>query len=375
MQKWLCISILGLAFPAFAGSTSYWQGPNFCKDQLIQRRIQFRSEDLGYIETIKNGRKNQVPFFFAKDDRGRIALFSQTESEGNQILNDIDQWNESLGIHDALKKSSPDKRALSEGGYLFDVSSLIPNPAAYVHEMRAYDHGPNCWEFACYLTGSIGSIAGGMQENEFAYWLNSSSYRKLSPGESPKTGDLIAIREFRGEQVRDIHGAYYISPRLALSKKSISHEDQYLLERFDEVFGDYMAKLPKSCVDPKFWNQPECKRFVEIYRAQDSVKNLKKQDLQSLPELVIKSLPDLKKFERRLTDQWVREIFPTRAEQNEVFAFVDAQSKLAKEQIQILSESAPTAQNQAAIESWKAYWGRVAHLEPESAFAPWKFKP
>lgn len=363
-----------LLIPVFAsgGPISDWRSPKFCATLLVGEPKYFREENQTFDERIKKAQEVGVPFFFEKIKKGnRILLYAKDESEARFVLRDLEQWRTRGGAPITDLKS--EAKTLTGGGVIYDVTESIPETARFFHGRQPYDQGPNCWEFACYLTGSIHSITGGMDEEEFAFWLTTSKYKKLGATEVPQPGDLVAIRTKTVDgKIGDAHGAVYISERLMLSKNGIAFEDPYRLQSTDEVFGTYMPKLPKSCINPRFWNRPECARFVEVYRPV----HLEKETPVALPAAIAESVPDLERFEKMMTDWWILEKFPTSQQEKAMADFVNAQSERAAREIGTLQSS--VAENpevrDALVQYWKIYWARVAHLahvNPRYKLKPW----
>lgn len=158
-------------------------------------------------------------------------------------LDALARWNRKLGhaVEAPRCECAPDARGATVCSA--DASGLIP-PAFRPQFARATGaDGPNCWNTALRAAGLIRPARHTVAE-ELDFYLRSAACRELAPDEAPAPGDVIAIRDSRGEAV---HAFTWISDAISLTKNGYRQGQPLTVARPEDVFAHADYRTSPRC--------------------------------------------------------------------------------------------------------------------------------
>ena len=139
------------------------------------------------------------------------------------------------------------------------VSSVAPDFVNLTHGTKAGRWGPNCWNTAL-VSNKILSASSFTSPEEMTFWMKSPLCRALRQGESPRPGDIIAIRDQAGEEV---HGFVYLTEELSFSKNYLTAAAPFALQSPDAVYQEF--PVPQECRAPGS-SGPGCASRSDYFR-------------------------------------------------------------------------------------------------------------
>ena len=160
------------------------------------------------------------------------------------------------------------------------IASAAPEFVNLMHGIRAGRWGPNCWN-AALVSNKILSAPGFTSPAEMTFWMRSPLCRALRAGETPRPGDIIAVRDRAGEEV---HGFVYLTEELAFSKNYLTAAAPYALQSPEEVYKEF--PVPAECRKPGA-SAPGCPAYADHFRCSP-----REDYLQSAPGLPDKDYPE-----------------------------------------------------------------------------------
>lgn len=182
--------------------------------EQISREIEntWLSDSFSTTEQIQKFWEIHQRFGFVRQGE-TILLVAKSESMAQEVINDLKSFREQ---GTAKKVEFPEIK----NGHAYDVTQLLPEMMRHLHARDNTYTGPNCWNFCLRGLVTEGSLA--MSPQEFHHWMTSPLAREIKEYRDLKTGDVLVFRKNiepgRPVAKREVHGAIYISPRLALSK-------------------------------------------------------------------------------------------------------------------------------------------------------------
>lgn len=185
-----------------------------------------------YFENVKAINKTSTTFPFARKRYSMIRKDGRTYLEGGiedaeLLLIIANELKDATKIsHVPVVLTIDEMKHVDITKYLDkDINNILGRPTLY---------GPNCWNFACYITGAVKGVSYTSPE-EFNFLINSPLAIKVNSIDELKMGDLIAIRSDHKESPRsEVHGITYLTPNLWLNKMDV-HEDT-VFEVADSIF-------------------------------------------------------------------------------------------------------------------------------------------
>ncbi len=219
---------------------------------------------------------------------------------------------------------SPDICRCEAGICTLNISPAAPDFVNLTHGTKAGRWGPNCWNTAL-VSNKILSAPSFTSPEEMTFWMKSPLCRALRAGESPRPGDIIAIRDQSGAEV---HGFVYLTDELSFSKNYLTAAAPFALQSPEAVYQEF--PVAAECRAPGT-SAPGCAARSDYFRCstlgdyQSSMSPAPDQDYlsaaasvssaeKSLSELILrwKTDPELKGRAAEILATSKEELLPVR---------------------------------------------------------------
>jgi hypothetical protein len=143
--------------------------------------------------------------------------------------------------------------------------------------------GPNCWNTSLYAAG-LNSGIRHTTDSEMAFWMQSPFCKEIDPEETPMIGDVIAIRNKRGEEV---HGFVFLSNEESFSKNTLMKDSSFSFQTTDEVYQIFKVNERCQNIHSSKINERKvtCNNYSQIFRCQsveDFIQNNEFKNNQSI---------------------------------------------------------------------------------------------
>ncbi|MBA2405811.1 MAG: hypothetical protein H0V66_13630 [Bdellovibrionales bacterium] len=164
-----------------------------------------------------------------------------------------------------------------------DVTKIVPKQVQEKQEVCAAHDGPNCWN-STLVTSGILSHFRYSEGAEMKFWMESPLCKERAATEPLQPGDIIAIRNAKGEEV---HGFIHLTNELSFSKNGFAKESKYALQTPEYVFSGY--GVPKLC--RRFYKKPgntspECPNYANYFKCESMEDYLKKHPITNNEQLL-----------------------------------------------------------------------------------------
>jgi hypothetical protein len=165
----------------------------------------------------------------------------------------------------------------------YDVSAFVPDFVYEAQGVCPMKPGPNCWNTSLVSAGITSKMRYTSSE-EMNFWMTSPLCRERANDEEIQAGDIIAIRDQRGQEV---HGFVHLTNELSYSKNGYSNHTWFSLQSPENVYRVYDVEkecqgLHSNLVDKKV---PPCKLYSNIIQCismDEYLKNQKAKDNELL---------------------------------------------------------------------------------------------
>lgn len=196
---------------------------------------------------------------------GRECSFLMTQA------NAINKWREASAkplANDLCKCVVP-------GECKVNITKIIPKIVFEKESSVLVKNGPNSWNSSLVSAGVLPHHRY-TQKNEMSFWMNSPLCKERSAGEPSAPGDIIAIRNFNGEEV---HGFVHLTNELSYSKNGFRKGTKYQMANPTEIFETY--GVSKSCekVYKKPVNTDACPFYANVFKCDSMDEYLKKNPM------------------------------------------------------------------------------------------------
>lgn len=156
-----------------------------------------------------------------------------------------------------------------------NITALVPETVLEKEDTKIIKNGPNSWNSSLVEAGIL-SHHRYTQNAEMSFWMDSPLCKERAANEASKPGDIIAVRNFAGEE---IHGFIHLSDELSYSKTGFRKGTKYALTSPETVYSTFgvskdCQKVYKNKTDVK-----TCPIYANVFRCDSMDEYLKKNPM------------------------------------------------------------------------------------------------
>ena len=185
--------------------------------------------------------------------------------------NAINSWKTT----DAKPLSNDICKCTVPGDCKVNITTVIPKIVLEKENSVLVKNGPNSWNSSL-VTAGVLPHHRYTQKSEMSFWMNSPLCKERGANEPSEPGDIIAIRNFNGEEV---HGFVHLTNELSYSKNGFRKGTKYQLANPGEIYETY--GVAKSCekVYKKPSNTEACPFYANVFKCDSMDEYLKKNPM------------------------------------------------------------------------------------------------
>lgn len=161
------------------------------------------------------------------------------------------------------------------GDCKINITKIIPKTVLEKESSVLVKNGPNSWNSSL-VTAGILPHHRYTQKSEMNFWMNSPLCKERKAGEAAAPGDIIAIRDFNGDEK---HGFVYLTNELSYSKAGFRKGTKYQLANPSEVYETFGVAKECEKVQGKPANTEACPFYANVFKCDSIDEYLKKNPM------------------------------------------------------------------------------------------------
>lgn len=158
------------------------------------------------------------------------------------------------------------------GDCKINITTIIPKMVLEKENSALVKNGPNSWNSSLVTAGVLPHLRY-TQKNEMSFWMSSPLCKERGADEAPAPGDIIAIRNFNGDEV---HGFVNLTEELSYSKNGFRKGTKYQLAKPAEIYETFGVAKACEKVYKKPANTDECPFYANVFKCDSMDEYLKK---------------------------------------------------------------------------------------------------
>jgi hypothetical protein len=143
-----------------------------------------------------------------------------------------------------------------------NITKVIPKIVLEKESSVLVKNGPNSWNSSL-VTAGILPHHRYTQKSEMSFWMNSPLCKERAADEAAAPGDIIAIRNFNGEEV---HGFVNLTKELSYSKNGFRKGTKYQLANPAEIYETYGVSAGCEKVFRKPADTNACPFYANVFK-------------------------------------------------------------------------------------------------------------
>lgn len=198
-----------------------------------------------------------------------VFLTGPTCGQLLEQANAINKWRKS----DA--KAVPESLCTCSGSCKVDLTSVMPKSALEKQNVELVKNGPNSWNSTLVSAGILPNHRY-TQKSEMSFWMGSPLCKERRGDEVTQPGDIIAIRNSRGEE---IHGFTHLTEELSYTKNGFRAGTTYQLSPPDEIYKKYAVAPHCKKISKSPSAAQNCPFYANIFRCDSMEEYLEKNPM------------------------------------------------------------------------------------------------
>lgn len=171
----------------------------------------------------------------------------------------------------------PDSLCTCSGKCKVDLTSVMPKAALDKQNVELVKNGPNSWNSSLVSAGIL-SNHRYTQKSEMSFWMSSPLCRERAANEASQPGDIIAIRNSKGEE---IHGFTHLTKDLSYTKNGFRAGTTYQLSPPDEIYKKYAVGPGCQKINKSPSAGQNCPFYANVFRCDSMDEYLEKNPMHS----------------------------------------------------------------------------------------------
>ncbi len=249
-------SLLLLTCGTASAGPALWSGPDAPLPDIPDVSAPSRASDAGLLDAV------------TESSTGKTVLSADSCAALAKQLRALSDWKRAAG---EIVPAAP--AVFSDGGRCSaEVQDYLPARPRRVNGKKTFRNGPNCWNNVLF-TGNMAQAPRFSAAGEMTFWMDSPYCRQLGIRETPRPGDIVAMRTSArkgsraGAPPEEMHGMVFLSPELVFSKNTSSKNDPYHMQRAPLVYQTFHF-VSEQCEFVE--GTPEtCSTWANYYRCSD----------------------------------------------------------------------------------------------------------
>ena len=223
---------LGLLILLAVGSVSpclaLWAGPDIPGPGIPAAPSPRRASDAGLLDAVTDL------------STGKTVLSADSRPDLVRQFDALSYWLRASG---GTPPDAPLIRS-ADGRWTAEAQEYLPARPRLLIGRKTRRNGPNCWNTVLFIA-RMARRPRFSGAHEMSFWMSSPYCRQLTIRETPRPGDIIAMRAAartnpgEGAGTEELHGMVFLSPELAFSKNTSRKDDRYAIQRAPLVYQSF----------------------------------------------------------------------------------------------------------------------------------------